>query len=103
MSQVATAYVAKFESRQRARLANGLGDLLWGRGGEQGPETTTCWGQGHDLILLGHASNGRHIDGVSEACTLLWTLLVLGSMSLGYPLSSLGLPYHSIQRGQLYF
>lgn len=56
-----------------------------------------CWGQGHDLILLGHASNGRHIPGVSEACTLLWTLLVLGSMSLGYPLSHLGLlirPYN---------
>lgn len=62
----------------------------------QGLETTTYWGQGRDLILLGHASNGRHLPDVSEACTVLWTPLVLGSMSLGYPLPPLACFHHTV-------
>lgn len=58
-------------------------------------------GQGHDLILSESASNGRHTPDVSAACSLLWTLPVLGAIILGYLSPSLGL--HPIQCGQWYF
>lgn len=58
---------------------------LSGRGGEANPETTTCWSQGHGLLLSGDTSNEGYIPDVREA------LLFLGFVILGNLFPFLGL------------